>query len=196
MTAPNPKADWYFARDRRWQAEVGRLRQIVLDCGLSESLKWGHPCYTDAGRNIVLVHDFKDYCAILFFKGAVLADPDGVLIRQTANVQAARQLRFTGLDEVGARAGQITDYVARAIQAERAGVKVALKPATDFAPPEELTRAFADHAGLAAAFQALTPGRQRGYVLYFTAAKQEKTRAARVAKSVDRILDGKGLDDT
>ena len=195
MTGPNPKADWYFARDNRWSVANARLRGIILATGLSEDLKWGCPCYTDAGRNVVLIHDFKDYCAILFFKGAVLADPAGVLIRQTENVQAARQMRFTALDEIAAKAALITDYVNRAVATERAGVSVPMKSAKDFPLPDELTRAFADHPALKPAFEALTPGRQRGYGLHFAAAKQAATRTARVEKAIDRILDGKGIDD-
>ena len=195
MSGHNPKVNWYFSRDNRWTTANARLRDIILATGLVEELKWGCPCYVDAGRNVVLIHDFKDYCAVLFFKGAVLDDPAGLLIQQTANVQAGRQMRFTSLEEVKAKAALVTDYVVRAVAAERAGVKVAMKSATDHPLPEELTRAFADHPDLEAAFRALTPGRQRGYVLYFGAAKQAATRVARVEKAVDRILDGKGIDD-
>ena len=195
MSGHNPKVNWYFSRDNRWTTANARLRDIILATGLVEELKWGCPCYVDAGRNVVLIHDFKDYCAVLFFKGAVLDDVLGLLIQQTANVQAGRQMRFTSLDEVEAKAALVTDYVVRAVAAERAGVKVAMKSATDHPLPEELTRAFADHPDLEAAFRALTPGRQRGYVLYFGAAKQAATRIARVEKAVDRILDGKGMDD-
>ena len=195
MSGHNPKVNWYFARDNRWGAANARQREIILATGLSEVLKWGCPCYADAGRNVVLIHDFKDYCAILFFKGAVLADPAGVLIRQTENVQAARQMRFTSLDEVNAQAAVITDYVTRAVAAERAGVSVPMKSTKDFPLPDELTRAFAEHPDLKPAFEALTPGRQRGYVLHFSAAKQAATRTARVEKAIDRILDGKGIDD-
>ena len=195
MSGHNPKVNWYFSRDNRWAAANARLRDIILATGLVEELKWGCPCYVDAGRNVVLIHDFKDYCAVLFFKGAVLDDVLGLLIQQTANVQAGRQMRFTSLDEVEAKAALVTDYVVRAVAAERAGVKVAMKSATDHPLPEALTRAFADHPDLEAAFRVLTPGRQRGYVLYFGAAKQAATRIARVEKAVDRILDGKGMDD-
>lgn len=195
MSGHNPKVNWYFTRDNRWSAANARLREIILATGLSEVLKWGCPCYADAGRNVVLIHDFKDYCAILFFKGAVLADPAGVLIRQTENVQAARQMRFTSLDEVVAQEDVIGEYVGRAIAAERAGVSVPMKAAKDYQLPDELTRAFAEHSGLKAAFEALTPGRQRGYVLHFSAAKLAATRVARVEKAIDRILDGKGIDD-
>ena len=195
MSGHNPKVNWYFSRDNRWAAANARLRDIILTTGLVEELKWGCPCYVDAGRNVVLIHDFKDYCAVLFFKGAVLDDALGLLIQQTANVQAGRQMRFTSLEEVEAKAALVTDYVVRAVAAERAGVKVAMKSATDHPLPQELTRAFADHPDLEAAFRALTPGRQRGYVLYFGAAKQAATRVARVEKAVDRILDGKGIDD-
>ena len=195
MSGHNPKVNWYFSRDNRWAAANARLRDIILATGLVEELKWGCPCYVDAGCNVVLIHDFRDYCAVLFFKGAVLDDVLGLLIQQTANVQAGRQMRFTSLDEVEAKAALVTDYVVRAVAAERAGVKVAMKSATDHPLPEELTRAFADHPDLEAAFRVLTPGRQRGYVLYFGAAKQAATRIARVEKAVDRILDGKGIDD-
>ncbi len=191
----NPKVDWYFNKATKWQEEQIELRTIVLDCGLSEELKWGHPCYTLKGTNVVLIHAFKDYCALLFMKGALLKDDHRILVQQTKNVQAARQIRFTGLREVMKQERTIKAYVLEAIEVEKAGLKVELKKTTEFEMPEEFERALKKNAPLKKAFYALTPGRQRGYLLHFSSAKQSKTREDRVEKCAERILAGKGLDD-
>ena len=189
------EADWYFARHAQWEPAIRALREMALAAGLDETLKWGCPCYTAGGRNIVLIHVFKDYCALLFFKGALLPDPDGVLVQQTPNVQSARQMRFTDLDDVVARAAIVRAMVAQAIAVETSGKQVARKETAAFAVPDEFARKLAELPALQQAFDALTPGRQRGYLLHFAAAKQSATRAARVEKCAARILDGKGLDD-
>ena len=191
----NPKVDWFFAKAEKWQAEFERLRTIVLDCGLTEELKWGCPCYTLNGTNIVLIHGFRDYCALLLFKGALLNDPDGILVQQTKNVQAARQIRFTSIHEIVAMEPIVKAYIHEAIEVEKAGLKVRLKDTKQFAVPEEFQRRLDTNGGLKAAFEALTPGRQRGYLLYFSSAKQSKTREARIDKYLPHILKGKGLDD-
>lgn len=191
----NPKVDWYFDKAEKWQEEIKALRTIVLDCHLSEELKWGCPCYTFEDNNIVLIHTFKDYCAVLFFKGALLKDPKNILIQQTENVQAARQMRFTGLAEIKKHASALKAYIFEAVEAEEKGLKVPMKKTKEYAVPEEFqTRLDAD-AKLKAAFEKLTPGRQRGYLLHFSSAKQSKTREARVEKSIPQILAGKGLED-
>jgi len=191
----NPAIDFYFVKAKNWQEELKQLRLIVLDCGLNEELKWGVPCYTLHGSNIVLIHTFKDYCALLFFKGVLLADSNSVLVQQTKNVQAARQMRFTSLKELVKRKAVIKAYIHEAIEVEKAGLKVQLKHTKEFDSPEEFDRRLAKTAGLKTAFEALTPGRQRAYLLYFSAAKQSKTREARIDKFVPSILNGKGLDD-
>lgn len=191
----NPKVDFYFIKDNAWQKELNQLRQIVLDCGLTEELKWGCPCYTYEGRNIVLIHDFKDYCALLFMKGALLQDPNGILIQQTENVQAARQIRFTSLREIVSLAPVLKTYIYEAIEVEKSGLKVPLKKTEAFTVPEELQQQLETDAVLKTAFEALTPGRQRAYLLYFAAPKQSKTRTARIEKSRPQILEGKGLND-
>lgn len=191
----NPKVNWYFEKAPKWQAEQEKLRTVVLDCGLNEELKWGHPCYTLNGTNVVLIHAFKDYCALLFMKGALLKDDHGILVQQTKNVQAARQIRFTGLKEVVKLERTIKAYIHEAIEVEKAGLKVALKRTTEFDMPAEFERALKKNADLKKAFHALTPGRQRAYLLHFSSAKQAKTREARIEKCVERILAGKGLDD-
>jgi uncharacterized protein YdeI (YjbR/CyaY-like superfamily) len=190
----NPKVDWFFKKGQ-WQEEFEKLRTIVLDCGLTEELKWGCPCYTFQKRNIVLMHGFKDYCALLFFKGALLQDAKGILIQQTENVQAARQIRFTRLREIIKLKTVVQAYIKEAIEVERAGVKVNLKKTAEFKLPAEFKKKLAESAALKRAFNALTPGRQRGYLLYFSSPKQSKTREARVEKSVPQILEGKGLND-
>jgi len=195
MTNLNPKVDWYFVKNNKWQEETETLRSIVLSCGLSEELKWGCPCYTLNDSNIVLIHVFKDYCALLFFKGALLKDPNGVLIQQTANVQSARQMRFTGMDEVKKRKAIIKAYVKEAIELEKKGLKVPMKKTKEFEMAEEFQSKLDEMPGLKAAFKALTPGRQRGYLLYFSSAKQAKTREARIEKCIPQIFEGKGLDD-
>ncbi len=191
----NPKVNWYFTKSKRWQKELAQLRTIVLDCGLSEELKWGCPCYTFEESNIVLLHVFKDYCAILFFKGALLKDPKNILIQQTKNVQAARQIRFTNAPEITELEFILKAYIKEAIKVEKAGLKVPMKAATEFAIAEEFQTALDENAKLKKAFYALTPGRQRGYLLHFSSAKQSKTRTARVEKSTEQIMQGKGLGD-
>jgi uncharacterized protein YdeI (YjbR/CyaY-like superfamily) len=191
----NPKVDWFFDKAGRWQEEFEKLRMIVLDCGLTEELKWGCPCYTFQKSNIVLIHGFKDYCALLFMKGALLNDDSGILIQQTENVQSARQIRFTDIREIYDMESVLKAYVHQAIEVEKTGLKVDYKKATEFTIPEEFQRKLDHDSALNAAFYALTPGRQRGYLLYFSGAKQSKTRVARVEKYMQQILDGKGLDD-
>lgn len=195
MSSKNPKVDWYFAKDQRWQEEIVQMRKIALDCGLAEELKWGCPCYTFEGSNIVLIHVFKEYCAFLFFKGALLKDPKGILIQQTKNVQAARQIRFADVKEIVKLKAALKAYIFNAIEAEEAGLKVPLKKATEFAIPEEFQNKLDKKPVLKKAFYALTPGRQRGYLLFFAAAKQSKTRDSRIEKSIPQILEGVGLND-
>ena len=195
MKAMNPKVDWFFNKATAWQEEYDRLRMIVLDCGLTEELKWGCPCYTVEDSNIVLIHGFKEYCALLFMKGALLKDAKGILIQQTENVQAARQIRFTNLEEIVKMESTLKAYIKEAIKVEKAGLKVPLKKASEFSMPEEFKNVLDATPKLKKAFYALTPGRQRGYLLYFSAAKQPKTRESRVEKYVKRILEGKGLED-
>ncbi|MEJ1238325.1 DUF1801 domain-containing protein [Chryseolinea sp. T2] len=191
----NPKVDFYFTKAKTWKEEIEKLRTIILDCGLNEELKWGCPCYTLEGSNIVLIHTFKEYCAVLFFKGALLKDPDGVLVQQTKNVQSARQIRFTGVREVTGAKTLLKKFVQDAIKVEKAGLKVSFKKPEEFAMAEEFQERLGESAALRKAFEGLTPGRQRGYLLYFSAAKQSKTRHARVEKSIPDILKGKGLED-
>jgi len=191
----NPKADFFFDKDTQWKKEYGKLRTLILDCGLTEELKWGCPCYTFEGRNIVLIHGFKEYCALLFFKGALLNDPDDILIQQTENVQAARQIRFINLKEIVKMGRTLKTYIYEAIEVERAGLQVKLKKTKEFAIPEEFQKRLDKSSTLRTAFEALTPGRQRGYLLYFSAAKQPKTRESRIEKYKQHILDGKGLED-
>jgi uncharacterized protein YdeI (YjbR/CyaY-like superfamily) len=182
-------------RHTRWEEEIRRLRAIALACDLTEELKWGCPCYTLDGRNIVLIHAFKEYCALLFFKGALLKDSRGILVRQTQNVQAARQIRFTSLREVVQLERAVRAYILDAVAVEKAGLKVALKKTAEFSMPEEFAAKLRELPALKEAFRALTPGRQRGYLLHFSSAKQAATRTARVAKCLQRILNGRGLDD-
>ncbi len=191
----NPEVEWYFDKDTQWQDEFNALRTIVLDCGLDEELKWGHPCYTLKGKNVVLIHGFKDYCALLFHKGVLLKDDAGILIQQTENVQGARQVRFTSLKEIKKLERTVKAYIHEAIEVEQAGLKVPMKETTEFDMPTEFAAQLKKMPALKKAFHALTPGRQRGYLLYFSSAKQAKTREARVEKNVNRILDGKGLED-
>jgi uncharacterized protein YdeI (YjbR/CyaY-like superfamily) len=195
MNRVNPKVDFYFTKSKQWQKELAKLRTIVLDCQLTEELKWGCPCYTSQKSNIVLIHVFKEYCAILFFKGALLKDPNGILIQQTKNVQAARQIRFTNVREIVEMEPIVKAYIQEAIEVEKAGLKVSLKKTTEFNIPEEFQERIDENPALKTAFDALTPGRQRAYILYFSAPKQSKTRESRVEKCVQQILNGKGLDD-
>ena len=191
----NPKVDWFFDKATQWQKEYEKLRMIILECGLTEELKWGCPCYQFEKRNIVLIHGFKEYCALLFFKGALLADADGILIQQTENVQSARQIRFTSARQIVKMERILKAYVYEAIEVERAGLQVKLKKTKDFKIPEEFQSKLNKMPALQTAFDKLTPGRQRAYIFYFSQAKQSKTREARVEKYLKQILKGKGLDD-
>ena len=195
MSGENPKVDFYFRKADQWKEEFEKLRTIALDSQLTEELKWGHPCYTLDGSNIFLMHGFKEYCALLFMKGVLMQDPEGILIQQTENVQSARQIRFTTLQEIVDLAPALKAYIANAIDVEKSGVKVVLRQREDLDYPEELITMLEEVPGLQDAFEALTPGRQRAYVLYFSAAKQSKTRTARIEKCVPQILEGKGLND-
>ena len=191
----SPKVDAYLSKAKKWQEEFEKLRMIVLDCGLTEELKWGVPCYSYQKSNIVLIHVFKEYCALLFFKGALLSDANGILIQQTKNVQAARQIRFTSVREIVKLKPVLKAYIYEAIEVEKAGLKVSLKKTTEFISPEEFQNKLEKNPSLKTAFDALTPGRQKAYLLYFSAPKQSKTRESRVEKCMQQILNGKGLDD-
>lgn len=191
----NPGAGWYFSKNEKWEKEINKLRAIILDCGLNEEIKWGCPCYTYQNSNICLIHVFKDYCAVLFFKGALLNDPDGILVQQTENVQAARQVRFTGLPEIVKKEKKLKAYIYEAIEVGKAGLKVKLKKTTEFNMPDEFKMKLDKNKALKIAFEKLTPGRQRGYLLYFSSAKQSTTREARIEKYTKHILNGKGLQD-
>ncbi|WP_232335703.1 YdeI/OmpD-associated family protein [Mucilaginibacter arboris] len=195
MNNRNPKVDFYFSKAKNWQEELEQLRMIVLDCGLNEELKWGCPCYTFQKKNIVVIHVFKEYCAFLFFKGAFLKDPSGILIQQTENVQSARQVRFTNVKEIVDMGPILKAYIYEAIEVEKAGLKVDFKKNTELIFPEEFQNKLVENHSLKTAFDALTPGRQRAYSLYFSAPKQSKTRESRVEKCIPQILNGKGLDD-
>ena len=190
----NPKVDFYFSKTR-WQKELEQLRMIILDCGLTEELKWGCPCYSFWKKNIVLIHVFKEYCALLFFKGALLKDAKSLLIQQTENVQAARQIRFINVKEIVKMERILKAYIYEAIEVEKAGLKVELKKTAAFSIPEEFQNKLGKSPALKTAFDALTPGRQRGYMLHFSAPKQSKTRESRVEKCLKQILNGKGLND-
>jgi uncharacterized protein YdeI (YjbR/CyaY-like superfamily) len=191
----NPKVDFFFDKAKNWKEEFEKLRKIILDCGLTEELKWGCPCYTFQEKNIVLMHGFKNYCALLFFNGALLQDASGILVQQTKNVQAARQVRFTSVREIIKLAPVLKAYVYEAIEVEKAGLKVKLKKTAEYSTPEVFQTKLDKSPSLKKAFDALTPGRQRAYILYFSAPKQTKTRQSRVAKYTQQILDGKGLND-
>jgi uncharacterized protein YdeI (YjbR/CyaY-like superfamily) len=191
----NPKVDFYFSKATKWQEEIGKLRTIALDCGLTEELKWGVPCYTFEKGNLVLIHVFKEYCAFLFFKGALLNDSKGILVQQTENVQSARQVRFTNTREIVRLEKVLKTYIYEAIEVEKAGLKVKLKKSSEYKVPVEFKTKLDKKAGLKKAFEALTPGRQRAYLLYFSAPKQAKTRESRIEKYVPLILKGKGLSD-
>lgn len=195
MGNTNPKVDFFFEKDGQWAKEYDKLRKIVLACGLDEQLKWGQPCYMHGGSNIVLIHGFKEYCALLFFKGALMTDADGLLIQQTANVQSARQMRFTDAKQITQLAATIKSYIYDAIAVEDAGLKVTLKKVEEYPVPEEFQRVLDKNKKLKTAFYALTPGRQRAYLLHFAAPKQTKTREARIEKATPDILNGKGLND-
>ena len=191
----NPKVDVYLSKAKKWQEELEKLRMIILDCQLTEELKWGVPCYTFQKSNIVLIHGFKEYCALLFFKGALLNDANGILIKQTENTQAGRQIRFTNAREIVEMETILKAYIYEAIEVEKAGLKVNFKKTTEFIIPEEFQNKLDEIPALKTAFDALTPGRQRAYILYFSAPKQSKTRESRVEKCMRQILNGKGLDD-
>src|SRR5579863_5835347 len=195
MNRMNPKVDGLLRKTKKWQEEFETLREIVLDSPLTEDVKWGQACYASDGRNIVLIHGFKEYCALLFFKGALLKDPKAILIQQTENVQSARQIRFTNVREIVAMKPVLKAYIQEAIEVEDAGLKVKLKKTSDFKVPQEFQQQLDEKPALKKAFAALTPGRQRGYLFYFSAAKQSKTREARIEKCMPQILQGKGLDD-
>jgi len=191
----NSKVDFFFNKASQWKEEFEQLRMIILDCGLAEELKWGQPCYTFQGKNIILIHGFKEYCAVLFFKGALLNDPENILIQQTANVQAGRQVRFTGVKEIVKRAPILKAYIYEAIEVEKAGLKVKLKKTSEFKMPAEFKNRLDKNPALKIAFNELTPGRQRAYLFYFSQPKQSKTRESRIEKYMKRILEGKGLND-
>ncbi len=197
----NPKVDFYFSNAQKWQEELEQLRTIVLDCELTEELKWGCPCYTFPApdgkkrNNIVLIHAFKEYCALLFFKGALLQDANGILIQQTDNVQAGRQIRFTNVREIVEMEAILKAYIYEAIEVEKAGLKVNHKKTSDFKVPEEFQNKLDEISALKTAFEALTPGRQRAYLFHFSQPKQSKTRESRIEKCMPQILNGKGLDD-
>jgi uncharacterized protein YdeI (YjbR/CyaY-like superfamily) len=189
----NPKVDGFLRKAKKWRQEFEKLRMVCLDCGLTEELKWGKPCYSYQEKNIVLIHGFKEYCALLFMKGALLKDPKGILIRQTENVQAARQIRFINVREIVEMEPILKAYIKEA--KEKAGLEVEYKKTSEFVMPEEVQKRLDRSPALKQAFDALTPGRQRGYLLYFSAAKQSKTRESRIEKCVQQILNGKGLND-
>ncbi|ASB59810.1 hypothetical protein SC22_18745 [Bacillus sp. A053] len=191
----NPKVDDFLNKAKKWKEEFEKLRAIILDCELTEDFKWMHPCYTYNNKNVVLIHGFKEYCALLFHKGALLQDAHGILIRQTENVQAARQIRFTNVQEINEMKTILKAYIQEAIEVEKAGLKVEVNNNIELSIPEELQNKFDEIPELKTAFEALTPGRQRAYTLYFSQAKQSKTRESRVEKYVQKILDGKGLKD-
>lgn len=194
-STPNPKVDFFFDKKSTWQEAYAALRTIALGSGLTEALKWGCPCYTLNDSNVILIHGFKEYAGLLFMKGALIKDDHGLLVQQTANVQAARQMRFTSAGEITKQKAIIKGYIKQAIEIEKAGLKVVLKKPAEFAMAEEFKIALREMPELKKAFDQLTPGRQRGYLLHFSSAKQAKTREARIEKCVPLILKGKGLED-
>ena len=191
----NSTVDAFMTRDDPWRDAFQALRPMILDCDLTEEFKWGKPCYSLDGQNVVLMHGFKEYCALLFMKGALMKDPAGILVQQTENVQSARQIRFTSAGQIKGMENMLKSYIHEAIDLEKAGAKVEKKTTAQFAVPEEFQVRLDNDAELKTAFEALTPGRQRGYLLYFASAKQAKTREARVATNIPRIFEGKGIDD-
>ncbi|MCB0119242.1 MAG: YdeI/OmpD-associated family protein [Anaerolineales bacterium] len=195
MNKTNPKVDFFFDKAKQWQEEYRELRTIILDCDLTEELKWGVPCYTFEKKNVVLIHGFKEYCAVLFVKGVLLKDVKGILIQQTENVQSARQIRFTNVREIVKMKSILKAYVKEAIEVEKSGLKVELKKTSDYKIPREFQTKLDEMPALKEAFYALTPGRQRAYIFYFSQPKLSKTREARVEKYIDLILDGIGLND-
>jgi len=195
MNGMNPKVDFYFSKTEKWSEELNKLRMIVLNCGLNEELKWGTPCYTFQKSNIVLIHVFKEYCALLFFKGALLNNASRILIQQSENTQATRQIRFTNVQEITEHVATLKAYIYEAIEVEKAGLKVEFKKTAEFGVAEEFQKKLAEVPAIKTAFEALTPGRQRAYLLHFSAPKQSKTRASRIEKCIPQILIGKGLND-
>lgn len=195
MICNNPRVDEFMERQGKWRDEFGKLRRIVLESGLDEEFKWGHPCYTSGGKNIVLIHGFKEYCALLFFKGSLMADPHGILVQQTENVQAARQIRFTGMDEISRLEPFLASYVDAAVEIERSGRKIRHKDTDEYEVPREFQERLDEDQVLKTAFEALTPGRQRAYLFYFSSAKRPETRTARMEKYIPQILEGRGLND-
>jgi uncharacterized protein YdeI (YjbR/CyaY-like superfamily) len=195
MNRMNPKVEFFFGKAKKWREEFEKLRMIILDCPLTEELKWGCPCYTFQEKNVVLIHGFKEYCALLFMKGALLKDAQGLLIQQTEHVQAARQIRFTRVREIVELEPVLKAYILQAMEVEKAGLKVNYKKTAEFIIPEELQNKFDENPALKTAFEALTPGRQRGYIFYFSAPKQSTTRVSRIEKCGPQILKGKGLND-
>ncbi len=195
MAETHPKVSTFINNANQWQPEYRKLREIVLDCGLTEDFKWRVPCFTFGDKNIVLIHGFKEYCAILFPKGALLIDPEGILIQQTENVQAARQVRFKNLEEIEELESVLKAYIKQAVEVEKAGLEIEFKPTSEFKIPEEFQEKLNQNPTLKTAFEKLTPGRQHGYLLFFSAPKQSATRTARIEKSEERILAGKGLND-
>jgi len=191
----NPKLDPYFHKLKQWKEEFGLLREIALDCGLTEDFKWMHPCYTFENKNIVLIHGFKNYCALLFHKGALLKDLHGILVRQTEHVQLARQIRFANVQEIDQMRPVLKTYIEEAVEVEKTGLQGNVQKNVEHPIPEELQKKFTEVPGLKTAFEALTPGRQRAYILHFSAPKQAKTREARIEKYIPHILSGKGLND-
>ena len=191
----NAKVDTFLANLKTWQEELTRLRELILDCGLTEDFKWMHPCYTYNGKNVILIHGFKDYCALLFNKGALLSDEKGILVQQTENTQSARQLRFTNLNDIEKQKSVIKSYIFEAIEVEKMGLKVKMKTTSEFETPDELEQIFETNSSFKNAFYKLSEGRQRGYLLHFTKPKQSKTRISRIEKNIKRIIDGYGLND-
>jgi uncharacterized protein YdeI (YjbR/CyaY-like superfamily) len=191
----NPKVDWFFTKSTKWQEAYEELRDIVLACGLNEELKWGVPCYTWNNGNVVMIHGFKAYCALLFRKGALLQDKKGLLVQQTENVQSARQIRFASVEEIRELRGDLMGYIKEATEVEKSGLKVEMKKTAEYKQPHEFQAVLEDMPELKTAFESLTPGRQRGYLLYFSQPKQSKTRGSRIEKYLDKILKGQGLDD-
>lgn len=191
----NPKVDFFFQKDGPWQQEYAYMRKIALNCGLKEELKWGKPCYTHQGNNVILIHGFKNYCAYLFHKGVLLKDEKGILVKQTKNVQAARQIRFTNIEDINEKIDLLKAYILEAVEIEKAGMKVELKKTKDFEVAEEFQTKLNENPELEQAFNSLTPGRQRGYLLHFAGAKKSETRTRRVENNIPNILNGKGLHD-
>lgn len=191
----NPKVDFFFNKTGQWQTEFEKLRTIALKTELTEDLNWGCPCYTYEGKNIFLIHGFKEYCALLFFKGALMKDAENILIQQTENVQAAKQIRFTNVQQIIDLEHVLNNYIFEAVEIEESGVKVEMKKTNEFKIPEEFAQKLNENPELQKAFEALTPGRQRAYLLYFSSAKQSKTRISRIEKYIPEILNGKGLND-